>query len=334
MAETIHRGPHPTTHHEPQSGLPRPRLTAPARARQFRGRIGSEAAGGFYPEPHRYQVYLTAGCPLSLRVSITLDLLGLRDSVATTLTAPSSDPASTTGSTTAATTGSTTPPFPAPTSAPASAPGGPASLRSAYEATVHHYDGPLTVPALCDRWTGRVVSNHTPDILRDLADRFPAPAGTCPPRLRPPALAADIDAVRDLLDHDITQAGQRAGAAPASSRRGEALDTLFTALRLLDGQLAREPYVLGGEPTAADVDLWVTLVHLDAVHRLHLDAEAVHLIAGHDHLWAYVRRLHAHPAFHGNLRAVHMARLHRRTCRGPESSGAAVTLPGVLAAAV
>jgi putative glutathione S-transferase len=82
--------------------------------------------------------------------------------------------------------------------------------------------------------------------------------------------------------------------------------------------------------TAADVDLWVTLVQLDVVHRLHLDADVMRVISGHDNLWSYVRRLHDHPAFHRNFHADDMARLHRLTCRDPESSGAAVTLPRVL----
>ncbi|MBT2447351.1 hypothetical protein J7F03_09745 [Streptomyces sp. ISL-43] len=41
-------------------------------------------------------------------------------------------------------------------------------LRRAYEAAGHHHDGALTVPALCDGWSGRVVSHHTPDMLEDL----------------------------------------------------------------------------------------------------------------------------------------------------------------------
>ncbi|MEU3459520.1 glutathione S-transferase C-terminal domain-containing protein [Streptomyces sp. NPDC006733] len=280
---------------------PHPLGAAPARPPHFRSRIGVDLAGGFYPAPGRYQVFLTPGCPRSLRVAITLDLLALTGSAALTVVPVS-----------------------------AGVPGPLASLRSAYEAARYHYDGPLTVPALSDRWTGRVVSNHTPDILRDLADHFAPPGCTGLPRLRPPALVADIDAVRHLLDEDIAEAAQRAGAAPASHRRGEALETLLAALELLDRQLACGPYVLGDDLSAADVDLWATLVHLDLVDRLHLDADAVHAIARHDHLWAYVRRLHGHPAFGGNLHADRMARLHRRTCRGPESSGATIRLPGVL----
>lgn len=41
-------------------------------------------------------------------------------------------------------------------------------LRLAYEAAGHHFDGTRTVPALVDTWSGRVVSDHAPDILDDL----------------------------------------------------------------------------------------------------------------------------------------------------------------------
>ncbi|MBT2542973.1 hypothetical protein J7E99_20240 [Streptomyces sp. ISL-44] len=42
--------------------------TAPA----LRGRIGT----GFSPVPHRYRLYLSAGCPRSRQVAGVLDLLG------------------------------------------------------------------------------------------------------------------------------------------------------------------------------------------------------------------------------------------------------------------
>ncbi|WP_406471716.1 glutathione S-transferase C-terminal domain-containing protein [Streptomyces sp. NBC_01615] len=216
-------------------------------------RIGVGAAGGFYPAPHRYQLYLSLNCPRSLRLSITLGLLGLEDSVATTVVA-----------------------------LPAETPDAFASLRSAYEATWHHYEGPLTAPALCDRWSGRIVSNHTPDILRDLAGLLTGHDAASVPLLHPPARAADIDALRELLDRDVTSA-----ARPAA--RSATLD-------LLDRQLAAHTYVLGEELTAADVDVWVALTHLDVPDAL----------ARHSHLRAYVRRLAGHPAFQ-RATSVHLS---------------------------
>ncbi|MEU6171398.1 glutathione S-transferase C-terminal domain-containing protein [Streptantibioticus parmotrematis] len=225
-------------------------MTEGAAPERFRARIGDLRARGFYPAPHRYHLYLEQDCPRSLRVSITLALLGLQDAVGATVL-PSCDG------------------------------GGEAAseLRRAYDATWYRYRGPLTVPALCDQWTGRVVSNHTPDILRDLAERLGPHGARASVRLRPEALAARIDAFREFLDEEVTRAPER------PERWAAALDSL-------DRQLSGQPYALGAELTAADVDLWVTLVHLD-VWEPGADAPD----GRHGHLSAYVRRLLARPEF-------------------------------------
>ncbi|MGW6689813.1 hypothetical protein [Streptomyces sp. NPDC054961] len=127
---------------QPRSQPPRPqaqpRSQSGPRARQegsLRGRIGA----GFSPVPHRYRLYLAADdCPSCLGVAAALTGLGLRDAVAVTVLRPGRDTA------------------------------GHDALRRAYEAAGHRDGGTLAVPALCDGWSGRVVSNHTPDILEDL----------------------------------------------------------------------------------------------------------------------------------------------------------------------
>ncbi|WP_406840363.1 glutathione S-transferase C-terminal domain-containing protein [Streptomyces sp. AHU1] len=221
-----------------------PAAASPALPHRVDSRIGVGLAGGFYPAPHRYELYLSRSCPLSLRIAITLGLLGPKESVATTLLV---DPERT--------------------------PDAFASLRRAYEATEHHFDGPLTAPALCDRWSGRIVSNHTPDILRDLAGLLSGHTTACPSTLRPPSLGADIEALRDLLDRDVTPS-----ACPPE---------LTAALELLDRRLASGPYVLGDSLTAADVDAWVALTALGRSDALR----------SHPRLQEYVRRLGDHPAF-------------------------------------
>lgn len=249
---------------------------------ELRGRIGVARAGGFYPAPHRYQVYLCPGCPDSLRVAVTLDLLDLRRTVAVTLLTASA--------------------------------GARDDLRPAYEATVHHYDGPLTVPALRDRWTGRIVSNHTPDILDDLACHLRDGTRDDLPDLRPAALAADIDALRTLLD-------EAAAAADADRPSGPA--SLLLALDVFEQRLDSSPYVLGERPTAADVDLWAALVRLDAVHRLHRDPDAADVLTRYGRLRTYVRRLGRHPAFRAALPedrpAQIQAQVRARGGREPES---------------
>ncbi|WP_329126908.1 glutathione S-transferase C-terminal domain-containing protein [Streptomyces sp. NBC_01465] len=226
-------------------------ITASPHPHRLHSRIGVGAAGGFYPAPGRYDLFLSQSCPRSLRISLTLDLLGLRDTVATTVLA-----------------------------SPGESPAAYASLRRAYEATVHHFDGPLTVPALRDRWSGRIVSNHTPDILSSLAGPLSGDGEGRSCTLRPPHLAADIDALCEVLDRDV------APTARPSARR--------SALNLLDRRLSRHPFALGESLTAADVDLWVALVHLDRSETL----------CAFPRLSAYVQRLGGLPAFRGAVGAV------------------------------
>ncbi|MER5409551.1 cell envelope biogenesis protein OmpA [Streptomyces sp. NPDC002769] len=256
MPETVSLSPTAAASHHCASASPAagavvaaPRAAAPARGHRIRSRIGVGPAGGFYPAPHRYQLYLSEGCPRSLRISITLGLLGLRDSVTTTLL-----------------------------TGPAGTPDACAALRAAYEATWHHYDGPLTAPALCDRWSGRIVSNHTPDILRDLGELPGCRGGNGLPRLHPQPLAADIDTFRVFLDRNLTPA-----ARPTARS---------AALSSLDQQLTAHQHVLGEELTAADVDLWVALTHLGAED----------VLSPYGRLRDYIRRLDGHPAFHAAAR--------------------------------
>ncbi|GAA2416306.1 glutathione S-transferase C-terminal domain-containing protein [Streptomyces glaucosporus] len=268
--------------------------TRPTAVPSFRGRIGRDARSGHYAVPRRYRLHLCLPCPHCLRIAVTHSLLGLDDVLPVTL-------------------------LPA---VPDGPDGGYSALRPLYEAGAHRYSGAATAPALADDWTGRIVSTHTPDILRDLARRFGGG-----PDLYPPEAAAGIAAVERLCEEGINEAAQRAGRPGAGgAERDTALGALLLALDALEVRLTRHDHVLGDGPTAADVHLWVTLVQLDTVHRWHLDAAAVHRIAEHPHLWAYARRLAADPAFGAHLDLDGIARRHHAHCRGLEAAGAAVQI--------
>ncbi|MDT9686228.1 glutathione S-transferase C-terminal domain-containing protein [Streptomyces sp. TRM76323] len=264
----------------------------------FRGRIGSDANSGYHAVPHRYRLHLSLSCPHCLRIAITHSLLAL-DGVLPVVLLPA---------------------------VPDEPDGGHSALRPLYEASAHRYPGPTAAPVLSDDWTGRIVSTHTPEILRDLARGFGGD-GPGRPALYPRGAEAQIDAVERLCAHHIGRAAQHAGQAgtDATARRA-ALASLYRALGSLERRLATRDFVLGDEPTAADVRLWVTLVELDGVHRRHLDAAAVHRIADHPHVWAYARRLAAHPAFGPHLDLEGIARRHHAHCRGLEAAGEAVQI--------
>lgn len=256
----------------------------------IRGRIGSGPSSGFYAAPQRYQLYLSRSCPRCLRIAVTHSLLSLAGTVPLTLLPALPDSAD-----------------------------GYAQLSPLYEATRHGHEGPAAAPVLADGWTGRIVSNHVPDIMRDLAVRF---RGSGDPELYPAAADAAIGAMTRFLDEDLTAAARRAGRHGAGS--DEALTVLLSALRRAESTLDRQPFLMGEELTAADVHAWVALLELDTVHRRHLDAAAVHRIAAHPRLWSYARRLRDEPAFHEHLCVEDLERRHRRHCPCREAAGAAV----------
>ncbi|MGY4996485.1 glutathione S-transferase C-terminal domain-containing protein [Streptomyces sp. 900105245] len=259
----------------------------------FRGRIGRDARSGHYAVPGRYRLHLSTACPGGLRIAVAHSLLGL-DTVCPATHLPA---------------------------VPDCPEGGHSVLRPLYEASAHRYPGPAIAPVLSDDWSGRIVSTHAPDIMRDLDRRF----GGDRPSLYPCGAESEIEAVERMCAQGIEQAAQRAGSAGgAPVERDRALGMLLETMGALERRLEGRTYLIRDEITAADVEVWVALVQLDTVHRNHLDASAVQRIADHPALWAYARRLAAHPAFGGHLDLDGIERRHHARCQGLEAAGAAV----------
>ncbi|MFF0092003.1 glutathione S-transferase C-terminal domain-containing protein [Streptomyces canus] len=276
------------------SVTPLARISATHAAPVFRGRIGQDARSGHYAVPRRYRLHLAAACADGLRIAVVHSLLGLDDICPVTLLDP----------------------------VPDCPDGGHSVLRPLYEASAHRYTGAAVAPVLSDDWSGRIVSTHATDITRDLARHF----GGGRPALYPCGAESETDAV-ERMSGGIAQAAQQAGSTGGDDEdRVTALEQLLDSLGSLERWLVDREFLIRDHITAADVELWVTLVQLDTVHRHHLDAAAVQRIAGHPTLWAYARRLTAHPAFGTHLDLDGIARRHHAHCQGLEAAGAAVQI--------
>ncbi|MDQ1050258.1 glutathione S-transferase C-terminal domain-containing protein [Streptomyces sp. V4I2] len=260
----------------------------------FRGRIGRDARSGHYAVPRRYRLHLAPACPNGLRIAVVHSLLGLDDACPVTFL----------------------------DAVPDGPDGGHSVLRPLYEASAHRYAGAAVGPVLSDDWSGRIVSTHAPDITRDLARHFGG-GRTAP---YPCGAESEIEAVERMCGQGIEQAAQAAGTVGPELAPGEGLDRLLETLGSLERWLVGREYLIRDQITAADVELWVALVQLDTVHRHHLDAAVVHRIADHPVLWAYARRLAAHPAFGVHLDLDGIARRHHAHCQGLEAAGSAVQI--------
>jgi len=168
-------------------------------------------------------------------------------------------------------------------------------LAGAYEATEPGYRGHVSVPALWDRQTGKLVSNNFPDITIDLDTQFEAWAvGSAD--LYPPALRADIDAMNERVYETVNNGTYRVAGATTEPEYDELRHRLTGTLDELDARLAGQRYLFGAAATEADVRLWPTLARFDLGYNP-LGKISERRLVDFPALWGYARDLYQRPAF-------------------------------------
>jgi len=248
---------------------------------RFRGWIAP--GGEFSPEAGRYHLYVSWACPWAHRTLIYRALKGLQDAIGVTVVDPLmlAD-------------GWTIP-------AGADPVNGARFLWQVYAKADPDYDGRATVPVLWDRRRKTIVNNESGDIIRML-DGWPGARG---PLLRPPELAADIDALNAEIYRAVNNGVYRAGFATTQAAYAEAYRELFAVLDRLEERLRGQSFLLGEQVTEADWRLFTTLVRFDAVYYGHFKCNRDRLM-DFPELWDYARALFQVPGVAATVRFDHI----------------------------
>jgi len=248
---------------------------------RFTDRITADGAEGWPAEPGRYRLVVSLACPWAHRSVIVRRLLGLEESISLAVVDPirdergwrftldpdGRDPVLDIG-----------------------------FLADAYRATDPGFTGRATVPAVLDVRTGRVVTNDYPQITLDLSTEWTAQHREGAPRLYPPELREEIDAVNAEVYSDVNNGVYRCGFATSQGAYENAFAALFARLDALSERLADRRYLVGDTITEADVRLFTTLVRFDAVYHGHFKCNR-HKLTELPVLWAYARDLYQTPGF-------------------------------------
>jgi glutathionyl-hydroquinone reductase len=212
---------------------------------RFRDRISADGSSGFKAQAGRYHLYAAWNCPWAHRVLIYLALKKLEGKISVAYADPGlrergwtfdEDPVN-----------------------------GFCHLYQAYQAADPRYTGKVTVPALWDTKTKRIVNNESSEIIRMLNSEFKGIAGD-DTDYYPEPLRAEIDRVNELVYTRINNGVYRCGFARTQEAYEAAYDSLFGALDELETRLAKQRYLVANQLTEADWRLFPTLVRFDPAY--------------------------------------------------------------------
>src|SRR6476620_6332270 len=180
-------------------------------------------------------------------------------------------------------------------------------LQQAFLARYPDYPKGITVPAIVDVSTGKVVTNDFAQMTVDLSTEWTEHHREGAPDLYPEAWREEIDEVNAWVYSDVNDGVYRCGFAGRQASYERAYDRLFAALDRLEERLTDRRYLVGDHITEADVRLFTTLVRFDAVYHGHFKANR-NKLAEMPALWGYARDLFQTPGFGDTVDFEHIKR--------------------------
>jgi putative glutathione S-transferase len=255
-------------------------------------RITADARDGFPVEAGRYRLVVARACPWANRAIIVRRLLGLEDALPMGVCGPTHDERSWTFDLDP---GGRDPVL------------GIERLRDAFLARFPDYDKGITVPAIVDVTSGKVVTNDFAQITVDLSLEWTPFHRPGAPQLYPAHLRDEIDEVNEGVFADVNNGVYRAGFAGTQEAYEKAFTRLFTRLDQLSERLSDQRYLVGDSITEADVRLFTTLARFDPVYHGHFKCNRSKL-SEMPVLWAYARDLFQTPGFGDTIDFTHIKR--------------------------
>ncbi|MEU5306215.1 glutathione S-transferase family protein [Streptomyces noursei] len=271
----------------------------------FADRVTADGRDGWPVAAGRYRLVASRACPWASRAVISRRLLGLEDALSLAIVDPLQDERSWRFT--------LDPDGRDPVL-------GIRFLSEAYDARETGYPGGVSVPALVDVPSGKLVTNDFQQLTLDFATEWTALHRPGAPDLYPEARRAEIDEVMADVYRDVNNGVYRAGFATDQDDYDAAFGPLFDRLDRLADRLSDRRYLVGDTLTEADIRLFTTLVRFDPVYHGHFKCNRFKL-AEDPVLWAYAKDLFQTPGFGDTVDFRHIKQHYYRVHTGINPTG-------------
>ncbi|MEU3192605.1 glutathione S-transferase C-terminal domain-containing protein [Streptomyces sp. NPDC006992] len=258
----------------------------------FADRITADGRDGWPVEAGRYRLVVSRACPWASRALVSRRLLGLESALSLAVADPIQDDRSWRFTLDP---GGRDPVL------------GIRFLHEAYDRRETGYPGGVSVPAVVDVPSGKLVTNDFQQLTLDLATEWRALHRPGAPDLYPRARREEIDEVAQGIYRDVNNGVYRAGFATTQQEYDAAYADVFRRLDLVSERLRDQRYLVGDTLTEADIRLFTTLVRFDAVYHGHFKCNR-NKLEQDPVLWAYVRDLYQTPGFGDTVDFDHIKR--------------------------
>src|SRR5437870_828860 len=180
-------------------------------------------------------------------------------------------------------------------------------LSEAYKATDPKFDARVTVPALWDKETKRIINNCEDDICPMFNSVFNEFAKKKDVDLFPKEIEADHAKLCDFLHDNINNGVYKAGFATRQRPYEISCKKLFNALDEMEKRLSISRFLFDKRLVEADWRLFCTLIRFDVVYHGHFKCN-IRRIIDYPNLQGYLMDLYQQPGISDTVNFDHIKR--------------------------
>ncbi len=169
-------------------------------------------------------------------------------------------------------------------------------LPEIYAKTDPNYTGRATVPTVVDVKTGKVVNNDYHKLTNYWETVWKPFHKEGAPDLYPEDIREEIDALNDVIFHEVNNGVYKAGFAESQEEYEKNYNLVFNRLDILEEHLSKNRFLFGDRLTDADIRLYVTLARFDVAYYFEFRLNKKR-IRDYENLWNYAKELYSIPAF-------------------------------------